>query len=159
MRFRARPGFFVSSDTSFKAPSHESSVVGVKELCRIACKKNAQVSIYLGENWSMDVNKKVKKVFEIVRASKHVEIVNLNPLLLRWREYDKDSSDLSDPSEGIKTAYVQKSNNNDEQQVCDEKDQVPCISGQPYGSGESDSEKSIGEELLNKPPERPKAYL
>ncbi len=128
--------------------SHDSKGVGIKELCRIACKKDAQVSIYLGEKWSIDVNKKVKKVFEIVRVNKHVETVNLNPLLLRWREYDKDSSDLSDQSDETKTAGEQNSTNREEQQVRDEKDQAPCISAKPYGSDESDREKSTAEELL-----------
>ncbi len=58
-----------------------------------------------------------------------------------------------------KTAGEQNSTNREEQQVRDEKDQAPCISAKPYGSDESDREKSTAEELLGKPPERPGAYL
>jgi hypothetical protein len=135
-----------------------SQGVGVKELCRIACQKDPQVCIYLGDKWSMEANKKVKKVFEIVRIGKRIEIVNMNPLSLRWRESDKDSSDLSDSYDLRKTDSVQDNNNNITETQNDE-DHTPCISARSNRSDRSDGDKSIRQEIFGKPPARPQGYL
>lgn len=136
--------------------STNSNGVSVNELCRIVCQRNPQVSNYLGNKWSMDANKKVKNVMDVVRVNKNVQTINLNPLLLRWNECEKVPPDLFDPYDARNTESVRKNKNVETQNV---DDQTHCNSAKSNGSNGSDIEKSIGQELFGKPPERPRGFL
>lgn len=58
--------------------------VEIKTLCQIACKENQQIASYLGRNWSMDGNTKVKVVINILKNHSNITMVGSRPLILEW---------------------------------------------------------------------------
>jgi DNA replicative helicase MCM subunit Mcm2 (Cdc46/Mcm family) len=58
--------------------------VAIKALCEIACKEIPQIVLYLGKNWSLDGNIKLRSVVTMLRNHSQVKETNGNPLVFQW---------------------------------------------------------------------------
>ena len=77
--------------------------VAIKSLCEIGCKENPQIVSYLGKNWSIKHNHKLRSVVELLRNHSEVKETGSNPLVFQWigevGEETKILSDISDVSD------------------------------------------------------------
>jgi MCM P-loop domain len=82
----------------------QNSTVGIeiRELCKVACKEDQQIAAYLGSNWTMDGNIKLKVVIDMLRNHNSVKQIKSNPVILQWIESVSDSSDTSDMDANVK---------------------------------------------------------
>lgn len=85
---------FIEILESSKAP------IAVAELHKIACRRDDQISAYLGPNHNVRDNKKLRNVVDILLNRRDVKKVNDNPIVLQFLG---DLSDLRDsgPNENI----------------------------------------------------------
>jgi DNA replicative helicase MCM subunit Mcm2 (Cdc46/Mcm family) len=87
--------------------------ITVKELCQIACEENQAIHAYLGDNYYMEHNRKIKPIIDILlnTHSENVKLVKQKPTVLQYLEANEhmdskqsdrrynhlsDTTDLSD---------------------------------------------------------------
>ena len=58
--------------------------VAVRSLCEIACKENPQIAAYLGRDWSMDGNSRIKVIVGMLRNHSQIKEVKSKPVVLQW---------------------------------------------------------------------------
>ena len=58
--------------------------VVIKSLCEIASKENPQIASYLGKNWSLESNIKVRVIVDMLRNHSDVREVGSKPVILKW---------------------------------------------------------------------------
>jgi DNA replicative helicase MCM subunit Mcm2 (Cdc46/Mcm family) len=58
--------------------------IDIKELCKSACKRDFQVAAYLGNNWSLSNNWKLREVVKFLLNNNKVKQVSSKPLTLQW---------------------------------------------------------------------------
>ncbi len=81
------------------------SAMSVKDLCRIACEENEQIRAYIGEEWSLDKNIRLKSVIEMLKNTDRINIDKLRPLEFSYRgNAESDLSDTSDTSDASSKA-------------------------------------------------------
>ena len=57
--------------------------VAVNELCRIACKEDRQIDLYLGNNWSIAGNSRLQSIVTMLRNHSHVREIKSKPVVLQ----------------------------------------------------------------------------
>ena len=68
----------------------------------MACKADNLISEYIGRNWSMEGNRKVDVIVEMLRLHNNIKQTRGRPVVLQWFDYNSlDSSILSDNSDTI----------------------------------------------------------
>ena len=108
----AQTGSTVKIPSDPKAATHDKFIeilqnnkagVAIKSLCEIGCKENPQIVSYLGKNWSIKHNHKLRSVVELLRNHSEVKETGSNPLVFQWigevGEETKILSDISDVSD------------------------------------------------------------
>jgi ABC-type uncharacterized transport system ATPase subunit len=58
--------------------------IDIKELCKSTCKRDFQVAAYLGNNWSLSNNWKLREVVKFLVNNNKVKQVSSKPLTLQW---------------------------------------------------------------------------
>ena len=58
--------------------------VAVRSLCEIACKENHQIAAYLGRDWAMDGNSRVKVIVGMLRNHSQIREIKSKPVVLQW---------------------------------------------------------------------------
>jgi DNA replicative helicase MCM subunit Mcm2 (Cdc46/Mcm family) len=71
------------------------SGITIEELCKIACKGNQQIADYLGNNWSIKHNHKLRNVIDMLLNNDKIKRIGINPIILKWLG---DPIDVSDES-------------------------------------------------------------
>lgn len=74
------------------------SGIAVKELCRIACEENRVIHAYLGDNWDMEHNWKIRPIVDILlnNHSKSIRLIKQKPLVLQYLQEELTCSGQSD---------------------------------------------------------------
>jgi MoxR-like ATPase len=67
--------------------------ITIEELCKIACDENTQVSNYLGENWSIKHNIKLRSVVDMLLNHSDIKKIQSHPIVLKFLS---DASDVGD---------------------------------------------------------------
>ena len=74
--------------------------ITVYSLFEMACKADNLISGYIGRNLSMDGNKKIKVIVEMLREHNNIKQTGGKPVVLQWIDYNNlDNSLLSDHSD------------------------------------------------------------
>jgi len=73
--------------------------VTVKELCRTASYEDQQISAYLGMNWLMESNIKVKVIVGMLKNHSSVKVTHSKPLVLHWVDNTVTLNDRSDTTD------------------------------------------------------------
>ena len=71
--------------------------ITVYSLFEMACKSDKVISEYIGRNWSMDSNHKVKNVVDLLRNHSNIKPVGVNPVILQWSDSAQSSSQPDQP--------------------------------------------------------------
>jgi hypothetical protein len=132
--------------------------VVINELCRIACKEDPQISAYLGKNWTLENNWKLRPVVKSLRKHPQIKQTSSNPLVFQWFA-DLSQCDQSDASDAYDTTLVEVDTGKancivNGSSITAETDR--CTS---EASGPSGMNQSVGRDLFGKPPSRPKSYV
>jgi len=75
------------------------SGITVRELCKIACEENKPVHSYLGDNWEVEHNWKIRPIVDILlnNHSENIRLVKQKPLVLQYFEpEERKDSEQSD---------------------------------------------------------------
>ncbi|MGA9845176.1 MAG: AAA family ATPase, partial [Nitrososphaeraceae archaeon] len=72
--------------------------ISIRELCKIICEENKQIAEYLGDNWNVEHNHKLRTVIDLLLNHGKIKQVNVKPMVLQYidSELSSDTSDLSD---------------------------------------------------------------
>jgi hypothetical protein len=76
--------------------------VSIKELCKIACYENRQISAYLGTSWSVEHNHCIRIVVDMLRNNDKIKEVKRGPIVLQW--VVSDNSENSDDNSNVNIA-------------------------------------------------------
>ena len=72
------------------------------ELCKIACKEDRQIALYLGNNWSIAGNSRLQSIVAMLRNHSHIREIKSKPVVLQWIGPVSDVSDICDMDLGSK---------------------------------------------------------
>ena len=67
--------------------------ITIPELCKIVTENNKQVKAYIGEVWSIDRNKKLRRVIDEVLNNSNIKKIGSKPMVLQWLSDHTDHSD------------------------------------------------------------------
>jgi DNA replicative helicase MCM subunit Mcm2 (Cdc46/Mcm family) len=110
----------VTYDVFVNILKQTKSGILITQLCRIACEENKQVSEYLGENWEVQRNRKLRTVVEMLENHTKIKVVKAKPLVLQY--FDEVTSDTYDIT-------IKASQNNVVQSTTDVSDVYDATSG------------------------------
>jgi MoxR-like ATPase len=88
--------------------------VAIKALCEIGCRESPQVALYVGKNWSLESNMKLRAVIGMLREHSQVKEINSNPIVFKWigprSAASPDASDTSDTTTLKEKSMIIKQN-------------------------------------------------
>ena len=71
--------------------------VEIKELCKMACKRDMYIEAYLGSKWSTASNSKLREVIRLLLNHPKVKQISMKPLVVEWLF---DACDIFDENQG-----------------------------------------------------------
>jgi hypothetical protein len=91
-----------------------------RELAKIACERSEQISDYIGDNYNIENNWKLRIVYQELLNNEHVKPTKQKPVVLRWvqtmAKASEQVSDVSDVSEALGSGAAQKNDAKTEQE-------------------------------------------
>ena len=73
------------------------SVLSIKQLCEVACQESKDIQEYLGNEWRLENNRRLKNVIDILKNTTHVKITKSKPMTFLYNyEHESDLSDQYD---------------------------------------------------------------
>ena len=58
--------------------------ISIRELCKIVCEENKQIAEYLGDNWNVEHNHKLRTVIDLLLNHGKIKQVNAKPMVLQY---------------------------------------------------------------------------
>jgi hypothetical protein len=86
--------------------------VSTKLLCQIACHEDKQVAAYIGENWSIERNIKVRVIIDMLRNHSQVKEISRKPVVLQWDGILSDNNDNNDTDKESEEKLLDVDNRN-----------------------------------------------
>jgi MoxR-like ATPase len=86
--------------------------VSTKLLCQIACHEDKQIAAYIGENWSIEHNIKVRVIIDMLRNHSQVKEISRKPVVLQWDGILSDNNDNNDTDKESEEKLLDVDNRN-----------------------------------------------